>query len=298
MNPAWARLPERGSPLALRLIRAIALRLGRPAGRFLLYPITLYFLLTARDARRGSRRYLRRALGREPGWRDLFRHIHCFAATILDRVYFLTGRMEYFQIEIFGGQLILDQVASGRGCILLGSHLGSFEALRAIGAHLRRFPIKILMNVEHNQTMTRLLDALNPELAQAIIAIGRPETLLEVQQGVERGFLVGALGDRVAQDEKTVRCRFFDQEVAFPIGPLLLAALMRCPVILFFGLYQGANRYTVYFEALAERIAVEPRRRQEQLAVWIQRYADRLEHHARRAPYNWFNFYDYWEEET
>lgn len=298
MNPAWARLPERGSPLGLRLIRAIALRLGRPAGRFLLYPITVYFLLTARDARRSSRRYLRRALGREPGWRDLFRHLHCFAATILDRVYFLTGRMEYFQIEIVGGQLILDQVASGRGCILLGSHLGSFEALRAIGSHVRRFPIKILMNVEHNQSVTRLLDALNPELARAIIAIGRPETLLEVQQGVERGFLVGALGDRVAQDEKTVRCRFFDRDVAFPIGPLLLAALMRCPVILFFGLYQGANRYAVHFEALAERIAVEPRRRQEQLAVWIQRYADRLEHHARRAPYNWFNFYDYWEEET
>lgn len=298
MSQQWARLPERGNPLALRAIRWIALRVGRSVGRALLYPITGYFLATATAARRGSRRFLRRALGREPGWRDLFRHIHCFAATILDRVYFLTGRLERFEIEIFGGQIILDQVASGRGCILLGSHLGSFEALRAIGVTLRHFPIKILMNVEHNRAMTRVLDALNPELAQAIIPIGRPETLLQVQESVQRGDMIGALGDRVAQGEKTVRCRFFDRETAFPIGPILLAALMECPVILFFGLYRGGNRYDVHFERLAERIALEPRRRQEQLGSWVQRYADRLEHHARLAPYNWFNFYDYWAEEA
>ena len=91
--------------------------------------------------------------------------------------------------------------------------------------------------------MTQLFAALNPALAQAVIAIGRPETLLEVQDSVAQGFMVGALGDRVAQDEKTIRCRFFGQETAFPIGPILLAGLIGCPVILCFGLYRGGNRY-------------------------------------------------------
>lgn len=298
MSQQWARLPERGSLLALRLIRWIALHIGRSTGRVLLYPITLYFLMTATAARRGSRRFLRRALDREPGWRDLFRHIHCFAATILDRVYFLTGNLDRFEIEIAGDQILLDQVASGRGCILLGSHLGSFEALRALGVTLRHLPIRVLMNIEHNRAMTRILDALNPELARAVIPIGRPETLLQVQESVAQGCMVGALGDRVAQGEKTVRCRFFGEETAFPIGPILLAALIECPVILFFGLYRGGNRYDAHFEILAERIALEPRRRQEQLGAWVQRYADRLEHYARLAPYNWFNFYDYWAEES
>lgn len=298
MSQHWTRLPERGSPLALWLIRWIALHVGRPAGRLLLYPIILYFLVAAGTARRNSRRYLRRALGREPGWREVFRHIHCFAATILDRVYFLTGRLECFQIEIYGGQTIVDQVASGRGCLLLGSHLGSFEALRAVGALSRRFPIKILMNVEHNRAMTRLFDALNPALAQAVIPIGRPETLLAVQESLAQGFLVGALGDRVAQNEKTVRCHFFGQETAFPIGPILLAGLMACPAILFFGLYRGGNRYDIHFEVLGEEIVLEPHRRQEQLKMWTQRYVDRLEHYARLAPYNWFNFYDFWLEEA
>ena len=197
MSQQWARLPERGNLLALRLIRWIALHIGRSTGRVLLYPITLYFLMTATAARRGSRRFLRRALDREPGWRDLFRHIHCFAATILDRVYFLTGNLDRFEIEIFGDQILLDQVASGRGCILLGSHLGSFEALRALGVTLRHLPIRVLMNIEHNRAMTRILDALNPELARAVIPIGRPETLLQVQESVAQGCMVGALGDRI-----------------------------------------------------------------------------------------------------
>jgi predicted LPLAT superfamily acyltransferase len=298
VSQQWARLPERGAPLMLRLIRWIALHIGRPAGRALLYPITLYFLLTAPAARRGSQRFLRRALGREPGWWGVFRHIHCFAATILDRVYFLTGRLQPFVIEIFGDQLIIEQAASGQGCVLLGSHLGSFEALRAIGVTLRHFPIKILMNTGHNRDITEFLNALNPALAQAIIPIGGPDTLLRVQESVAQGYMVGVLGDRVVAGEKTVRVRFFDQETAFPAGPLVLAALANCPVILCFGLYRGGHRYEVHFERLAERIVLDRNRRQEQLVVWVQRYADRLEHYARLAPYNWFNFYDYWEEEA
>jgi predicted LPLAT superfamily acyltransferase len=298
MSGNWARLPERGNLAALRLIHWITLRIGRPAGRALLYPITLYFLLTATAARRGSQLYLRRALGRQPRLRDVFRHIHCFAATILDRLYFLSGRLDRFEVRWFNAQLILDQVASGQGCILLGSHLGSFEALRALGVTVQHFPIRILMNTEHNQGMTRYLSALNPALAETVIPIsGGLDTLLKVQESVAQGFMVGVLGDRVIPGEKTVHCRFFGQNTPFPAGPLLLAALTGGPVILFFGLYRGNNRYDAHFELLAEQIVLDRRCRQQQLGEWAQRYADRLEYYARLAPYNWFNFYDYWEED-
>ena len=299
MNRHWVQLPERGNVAALRLIHWIALHIGRPAGRSLLYPITLYFLLTATAARRGSQLYLRRALDRQPRLRDVFRHIHCFAATILDRVYFLSGRLDRFEVRLFNDQLILDQAASGQGCILLGSHLGSFEALRALGVTIQHFPIRILMNTTHNQGMTRYLSELNPALAATVIPIsGGPDTLLKVQESVAQGFMVGALGDRVVPGEKTVQCRFFGQDTPFPASPLLVAALPGCPVILFFGLYRGGNRYDAHFEVLADRIDLDRRRRQEQLGEWAQRYADRLEHYARLAPYNWFNFYDYWEDDA
>jgi predicted LPLAT superfamily acyltransferase len=34
--------------------------------------------------------------------------------------------------------------------------------------------------------------------------------------------------------------------------------------------------------------------RDEAVASCVRRYAARLEAHARAAPENWFNFYDFW----
>ncbi|NJN47799.1 MAG: lipid A biosynthesis acyltransferase, partial [Candidatus Competibacteraceae bacterium] len=197
MSRRWSHLPERGSTFALHLIHWIGVRIGRWAGRFLLHPITLYYLLIAVPQRRASRMYLRRVLQREPNWLDIGRHIHCYAATILDRVYLLAGQFERFDIRVHQGQVILDQVQSGQGCILLGAHLGSFEVMRVLGVTLRRFPLKILMNVSHNQRMTQFMDALNPELAATIIPIDGPDTLLSVKDHLDQGYLIGALGDRI-----------------------------------------------------------------------------------------------------
>ncbi len=102
------------------------------------------------------------------------------------------------------------------------------------------------------------------------------------------------LGDRVAESEKVTRCRFLGQETLFPAGPALLAGTLQVPVILVFGLYRGGNRYDIHFELLAEEIRFTRAERETVVQYWTQRYAERLEHYAKLAPYNWFNFYDYW----
>ena len=76
---------------------------------------------------------------------------------------------------------------------------------------------------------------------------------------------------------------------------VLIAAMMHCPVILFFGLYHGGNRYEIFFERFAEEIVLNRNRRAEDIQYWTQRYVNRLEHYARLAPYNWFNFYPFWD---
>lgn len=295
MSRRWSELPERGTLSALRLIRWIAVRLGRPVGRLCLHPITLYFLLTAAPARRSSRQYLRRVLERPPRWHEVYRHIYTFAATILDRVYLLAGDCDRFDVRVHHGDLITQQVASGQGCLLLGAHLGSFEVLRVLGVTGQHFPLKILMNVDHNSSITQFLAALNPDIARTVIPLRGPETLLKVQESLNAGYLVGALGDRVADSDKTVRCPFLGEETVFPAGPLLLAGLLHCPVILFFGLYRGGNRYDIYFEQLAEQVTID-RHRPETLEPWVRRYVERLEAYTRAGVYNWFNFYDYWDE--
>src|SRR5881398_3490195 len=291
----WTDLPERGTLTMLRLIHWTATAVGRWAARLLLYPTTLYFVLSAHTDRRMSYQYLERVRSRPAHWWHVFRHFHCFAATILDRVYLLTGAFQHFEIEFHHREILHQQVESGQGCILLGSHLGSFEVLRALGVTRAEFPLKVLMDVVHNENITRFLDALNPEIASTVIVPDRPDTLLKVKESLDAGFFIGILGDRVSSGDKTTKCQFLGGQAIFPAGPILLAAMMRCPVILFFGLYRGGKRYEIYFEQFADDVILNRDHRAEDIQHWMQRYAERLEHYARLAPYNWFNFYTFWD---
>lgn len=291
----WADLPERGTPAMLRLFHWIATRVGRRIARLLLCPITLYFVISANAARRVSYEYLKRVHGHPAHWWHVFRHFHCFAATILDRLYLLRGEFQHFDVTLYQRDILHRQVESGKGCILLGSHLGSFEVLRALGVTQQEFPLKVLMDVAHNENITRFLDALNREIADTVIASDRPDVLLRVKESLDAGFLIGTLGDRATSDGKTVQCQFLGAPATFPGGPILLASMMHCPIILFFGLYRGDNRYEIHFEQFAEEVILSRDRRPQDIQHWTQRYVDRLEYYTRLAPYNWFNFYPFWD---
>jgi predicted LPLAT superfamily acyltransferase len=260
----------------------------------LLYPITLYFLVTAQSARRASYDYLKRVRGRPAYWWHVFRHFYCFATTILDRVYLLRGEFGEFDISINGQELLQQHLAAGKGFLLLGSHLGSFEVLRSLGI-THDLPLKVVMDIEHNEKITRFLDNLNRDIASTVIMPDRPETLIRVKQALDEGFVIGILGDRITGEGKTTACRFLGAPALFPAGPILLAAIMHCPVVLFFGLYRGGNHYQIEFENFAREITLDRNRRSQDLQIWTQRYAERLEHYTRQARYNWFNFYPFWD---
>jgi predicted LPLAT superfamily acyltransferase len=291
----WAALPERGAPVLLRLTGWIAIHIGRTVARLLLYPITFYFILTGRAARSASFDFLSRVGERPARWWHVFRHFNWFAATILDRIYLLKGQFQHFHVTVHQKEVLHRQIESGQGCILLGSHLGSFEVLRAIGVTQKEFPLKVLMDIEHNEKITAFLDALNRRIASTVIEPDRPDTLLRVKESLDAGYLIGILGDRPTNDGKTVRCNFLGAPTTFPVGPFILAGVMHCPIILFFGIYRGGNRYDIFFEKLADEVELNRERRSEALQQWAQRYVARLEHYAHMAPYNWFNFYPFWD---
>ncbi len=300
MSYAWRNLQEHSSPFALKLIRWIALHLGRPVARLLLYPISGYYFLFAKHQRRASRLYLRRVLNKEPSWLDVVRHIFCFASTILDRIYLITGQFDKLQIAFPTENMPLKFSSNGSGCLLLGSHLGSFEVLRSYAVKKCPLPIKILMHEGQTPMVMHMFNALNPKVAETIIPLtGGMNSLLEVKEALANGYAVGMLGDRIAGDatEKTVLCKLLGGVVAMPTAPIVIAAALKVPLIVFFGLYLGGNRYEIHFELLAERIDLSRHNRQQELQQWTQRYVDLLEKYMLAAPYNWFNFYDYWQDD-
>ncbi|WP_269789691.1 acyltransferase [Stenotrophomonas sp. Iso1] len=297
--PDWKQRPEGGGRFAIGLIAGIARHGGRGIARLCLYPITVYFFCIRGSERRASRDYLGRVLGRRVGALDVARHIHTFAVTILDRVFLLAGRMNLFDIHAHGTEQLLTLLDQGRGVLIFGSHLGSFDALRALARQRPGLKLRVLLDRSHNAAITDLLAELDPALAAGIIDAGQdgPSIVLAIQQALEEGAMVALLVDRERPGDTTMAAPLLGAEVRFPTAPWLLAGILKAPVMLAFGLYRGRNRYDLLFEPFEETVDIPRARRAEVLSALIHRYASRLEHHLRSAPYNWFNFYDFWHSE-
>ena len=294
-RPEWVDRPERSTTLALRIIVWVALTLGRPTARLLLYPICLYFLIFSSASYVASKEYLRKVLTREPGLADAFRHCHAFAATLLDRVFLFNDQYARFDVHVHDEDILADMTARGEGCLLLGAHLGSFEIIRALGKRNTRARISLVMYEENARKFNSVLDAINPSLSLQVIALGKIDSMLKVETALNQGEIVGMLGDRTFQGEGTVACRFLGEHARFPIGPFRLAAILKRPIVLMFGLYRGGNRYDIYFERLVDSWQAPRVARDLLLERSLRRYVERLEHYCRDAPYNWYNFYDFWQ---
>lgn len=294
----WKQRPERSNIFWLRVMTWISLRLGRRPSRVILYGIAAYFLAFAPTARRMSRRYLQRALKlrslTEVGWRHLFRHFLSFASVIHDRVYLINDRYELFDIRIHNKALIDEIVADGQGAFLIGAHLGSFEVLRAVGRQQPGLRVAMAMYEENARKINAALTAINPNAQQGIIALGHIDSMIQVHELLAQGTVVGMLGDRSLGNDDTRLVDFLGDPAALPLGPFRMAAIMKCPVLFMTGLYRGGNRYDIHFEFLADFSAVAPRGRTLAVQAAMTRYAVLIEQYCYQAPYNWFNFFDFW----
>jgi len=180
------------------------------------------------------------------------------------------------------------------GALLMGAHLGSFEVLRAVGHTQAHAPVTMLMFEENARKINTILHAINPAAQQDVVALGRPDSMLKARDRLEAGSLVGMLADRSLANDSTAECLFLGEVARFPLGPWRMAAMLRRPVFFMAGLYLGGNRYELHFEPLADFSNTERKDREAAMAAAMQAYADRLADFCRRAPYNWFNFYDFW----
>ncbi len=291
----WRRQQERSNLAILRLMVWISLTFGRAVGRLVLHGIAAYYVLFAPRARRASRAYLHRALGRWSQWRDGYRHVFSFASTIHDRIYLLNDRFDLFDIEVVGAEALTAALERQPGALLIGAHLGSFEVLRAVGRGRAGLKVAMLMYEENARKINATLQAINPRAAEDILPLGRVDSMLAARDRLAQGYLVGMLADRGLGNDPTLDCDFLGQPAAFPLGPWRMAAMLQRPVFFMAGLYLGGNRYRIHFEQIADFSGLSRAEREPAIGEAIRTYAGKLEEHCRQAPYNWFNFFDFWQ---
>lgn len=294
----WLSTAERGTVLGIQILVFCATLGGRRFARLFLRPIALYFAAFDRSVRRASRDY-HRHLGGRGDFRDIYRHVLCFAGVALDRLFFVRRKLGVFRFRHFGHEHLEKLQDAGRGAILLGAHLGSFEAMRSL-SHKRGLYVNIVGYFKNARMINHALEKLDPECNARVIDIGdgEIESIFRIKACIERGELVAILGDRVGLTRNTAEVDFLGGRALVPTGAYVLAATLKCPVYLTFGLYHAPNCYDLYCEPFAEQIVLPRKSRKETLAGYARQYATRLEHYCKLAPDNWFNFFDFWSEPT
>jgi predicted LPLAT superfamily acyltransferase len=293
-SSGWLQVREVGSVLGIRIVLYVATAFGRAPMRGLLRVIVLYYALVHGAARAASRAYLQR-IGRPSGFLGVYAHLLRFAQCAADRPFLIAGRCEAFEIVTHGAEHLAALCRQRRGALLLGAHLGSFEALAA-QAGQERLVVNVVGYFRNAQRINRVLEQLGSQVHTRLLEPGSGiEFALRLRACIERGEFVAMLGDRQV-DGKSTAVEFLGGRAAFPTGPFALAAALGCPVLLTFGLHFPPRRYELHCEPFAERVLLPRAQREQALHAHVQRFAARLEHYCRRAPDNWFNFYDFWNE--
>ena len=277
---------------------------GRALFRAVLYPVVTYYWITHPLARRASMDYLIRmdavgAAGARPTWRHTLRHLFSFADTLLDKLLAIGGQYRFGNVIREGHQVLLDQIASGQGGIIMTAHMGCLELCRVLANQRQGLRLTVLVHTAHAERFNRILSRLDPKSGLQLYQVDdiSPATALDLAARVQAGEFVAIAGDRApAHGGRAVRVPFLGTPARFPVGPYVLASLMRCPLFAM-GCVRHGDGHLLRFTEITRHVVLPRASRDAALTALATAYAAWLEALLVRSPYDWFNFYDFWADD-
>lgn len=304
MSVHWAEMGESTFVLGTRLLVAVYRLFGRVPFRLVLYPVVFYYRLTGKVPRQSSMDYLARlqashgSLGQAPTWRHGLRHFLSFADTLLDKILATSGRYRFDDVRLVGAEPVIAMLERGEGGVFVTGHVGCLEVCQGAIDHTQRMRLNVLVHTAHAEQFNRVLGRLHPDSLVTLIQVTEitPATAVMLAEKVERGEWVAIAGDRVPVGAgRTTTAPFLGETAHWPVGPYVLASLLRCPLYLMACVREGRG-HAMHFHRLADRVELPRQRRDEVFAQLAAQFARQLELLLARSPYEWFNFFPFWAQ--
>lgn len=301
----WSTVQERGTYWGLKILLFFYQILGRKLLAVVLYPVVVYLYFTGGASKVASQHYLARIFKlngwKKPlGYQQGLKHFYSFALSAFDKMDAWTGRITTKHI-LYGDCHPLAQIEqSKKGAIFIGSHLGNMEVCRALSQGRYKTRINVLVFTHHAVEFNRVLQKINPDVEIDLIQVSNlgPGLAIMLKQRIDDGEIIVIAGDRTSasSEGRTTVVNFLGEPAPFSQGPFILSSVMDCPIYLLFCLKEG-NKYRVIFEHFADSLKFARKTRQQELETVINNYAKRLEFYCLQYPYQWFNFFDFWQSD-
>lgn len=307
MSRHWATIGEAGALAGLRFMVWINNHFGRIAFNIFLVPVMAYFLVRRGEVRRASKNYLRRVRRQDPQllprgpilWLS-FRHFMSFGHALLDRYAAWIDPPSNIEMRAEVRNRQTEIIEARQGILLIGSHFGNLEYSRSIGNNHEDLVVNILLHDRHAEKFATLMRTNAAQSRVNLIQVTELDLdlTLSLQEKVANGEWLLIAGDRVPieNNDKVSAVTFFGDNADFPIGPFVLANLLRCPVYLLH-CFKTQGEYFLDMEKFADTILPARQNKRRSYDREVQDFAAALEKQVRREPLQWFNFYDFWGDE-
>jgi predicted LPLAT superfamily acyltransferase len=260
---------------------------------------TGYFLFSPRRVA-VSVRFYRRLFPDRGGCYPLlcvWRQYHHFVHVFLDRFRLEEG--DDLTTTYEGWENIVAASVSGRGGIILMSHLGSWEiAARLLRHHGRNHPsmrLLLYLGAKHREQIERRQKKSIEQSGIRVVSVpeggGSAMDILEGLHFLREGGVVSLTGDRMwSREQRAVTVRFAGGEARIPEIPYVLALLSGAPILIFFAYRTGGGAYHLVTKQPLYIVAASRAERSKAIATAAQAYADLLAETVHAHPYEWYHF--------
>ncbi len=301
----WASIVEAGSALGIQLFLIIFQVCGEKACRSVAWPVAIYYYCRRSLARRASAEYLQQmyqfnaeAMAGPPRLRDGIRHFVHFVNAIIDKAAVWSKPPQMHDLTIQTPEVFDEVVNQPGGKLIIGSHFGNLEYCRGFSRREEQLVLNVLVHDKHAARFARFMQKINPKTGFKLFQVTELDVtmILQLQAAIARGEIVVIAGDRipVAQNVRTTSVDFLGRSADVPIGPYVLAATLGCPVYMLFA-YRLNRRLVVSFEKFSDRVIISRANREQALNDYARKFVRHLQHHCCLAPFEWFNFYPFWQ---
>lgn len=310
-QPHWSQMKEAGTLTGMRFIYLLYRVFGRWIFSLIMYPVALYFVLSRPAQRKASRKYLQahyrqcpEKWKRKPNNLHVLLHFKSFAEVILDKLLGWLVEISESDFVLTSPTLIDGLLEDQRGQLIIGSHFGNLEFCRGFMHRYKNKVINILLYDKHAGNFVRMMQKQNDESRLNVFQVDEFDvtTIMMLKEKIDAGEWVFIAGDRIPLSglARTVDVDFLGETAPLPIGPYMLAKALACPVKFMFAYRDKAENNKILFdvEPVCDKLELSRKSREADLQRYAQQFADKLEEHSLKAPYQWFNFYDFWQPDA
>jgi predicted LPLAT superfamily acyltransferase len=285
----------------LRLLYIIYKLLGPYVLKVIVVPVAFVSFLFAHSQRAASRDYFARLYRYtsnkkyKPSIFKIFRHYLSFALSLVDRMQAWCGKIDYNQINIIDkdkNDEILANIKSGKGAFILSSHVGNIEMFRGIG-DFYNIDINVFIDTRHTEVFNKFLKDINPHFTTNVYPatdVGVDSAIIMADKISEGGLVVMAADRLPSTNHKYIEAELLGEKVRLPMGVFKFASLMDCNIYSLF-ICKNCGHYDVH---MVKYPSIQSRDGYKANALI---YAAKLNELILQYPYQWYNYYDYWNQE-